>query len=208
MKLTRFTQSCIVLEKRGKRIVIDPGEPFMQQHELRDLGEVTGVFFTHEHFDHFSETAAIELHKLGACVFGSKSIAKKLGGICEQAKNKQLLEVAGFRVMPHDIDHSDMVDDSKGPENIGYIIDDILLHPGDGKNLKHVHVPIIALPLAGPDISPRDAFAFARQVKARTAIPIHYDLWGAQPAFYQQIAERFMQPFEMLIVKEGETVKL
>lgn len=208
MKLTRFTQSCILFEKAGKRIVIDPGEPFMEAYGLKVLGRVSAVFFTHEHFDHFSQTAATGLHAKGAQIFGNKSIAEKLGGLCQEVKDGHKIEVAGFVIEPRDVDHSDMVDGSRGPKNTGYIIDQTVLHPGDGKALKHAEVPVLLMPLLGPDISPRDAFAFGRQVKAKQVIPIHYDLWGANPAFFARVAEMYKQPFSFTILAVKESTDI
>lgn len=67
-------------------------------------------------------------------------------------------------------------------------------------------VPIIALPITGPDISMKDAFAFAQQVGAKIAVPIHYDKIGAYPHIYKAFAERFPFSFSIKVLEAGESL--
>jgi L-ascorbate metabolism protein UlaG (beta-lactamase superfamily) len=76
-----------------------------------------------------------------------------------------------------------MVDGSKSVQNTGYLINSQLFHPGDGKELAGLKVDTLAVPINGPDISLKDAYAFCMQVAAKQVIPIHYDYLGGNPDF-------------------------
>ncbi|MDP3207701.1 MAG: MBL fold metallo-hydrolase, partial [Rhodoglobus sp.] len=51
MKLTKFEHACMVIEKAGSRLVIDPGG---YTPPLTDLDGVVAVVITHEHADHWT----------------------------------------------------------------------------------------------------------------------------------------------------------
>ena len=51
MKLTKYEHACLILEKAGSTLVIDPGSFTMP---LADLDNVVGIVITHEHADHWT----------------------------------------------------------------------------------------------------------------------------------------------------------
>lgn len=209
MKVTRYPQSCIVIEKDGFSIAIDPGDPFVALHKAEGLKDVGAVFYTHDHFDHCNRALAAQLHEWGIPLFGNASVAALLQTTpCVTVTPGEIITVGPFRVNPALMAHSNMVDGEPGPENTGYIIDDHLLHPGDSQHVDGVTVPVIALPIVGPDISPRTAYKMAQTVGAKTAIAIHYDLFGAQPEFYKLNYERFTAPFKLTVLADGESVEV
>jgi L-ascorbate metabolism protein UlaG (beta-lactamase superfamily) len=209
MKVTRYPQSCIVIEKDGFSIVIDPGDPFVAKHKAEELKHVGAVFYTHDHFDHCNRALAAQLHEWGIPLFGNASVVALLQSTpCITVTPGEMITVGPFAVNPALMAHSDMVDGGPGPENTGYIIDNHLLHPGDSHHVDGVTVPVIALPIIGPDISPRTAYKMAQTVGATTAIAIHYDLFGANPEFYELNYERFTAPFKLTVLADGESVEV
>lgn len=209
MKITRYPQSCLLIEKDGFSIVIDPGDPFVALHKAEELKHVGAVFYTHDHFDHCNRALAAQLHEWGIPLFGNASVDALLQDTpCIVVKPGEIINVGPFSINPAMLAHSEMVDGDAGPENTGYIIDNYLLHPGDSPHVEGVNVPVIALPIVGPDISPRTACDMAKGVGAKTAIAMHYDLWGANAEFYKTIFERFTMPFELKILADGESVEV
>lgn len=61
MKITRYPQSCILVEKGGQQIVIDPGSLFLQTHTIAELQNVAAVLYTHQHPDHYEPSIADSL---------------------------------------------------------------------------------------------------------------------------------------------------
>lgn len=209
MKITRYPQSCLVIEKEGFAIAIDPGDPFVASHKAEELKHVGAVFYTHDHFDHCNRALAAQLHKWGIPLFGNASVSALLQDTpCVTVTPGEVVKVGPFTINPALMAHSDMVDGQPGPENTGYIIDNHLLHPGDSPHVDGVTVPVIALPIVGPDISPRRAWDMAANVGAKTAIAIHYDLFGAQPDFYKLNYQRFTAPFALKVLADGESIEV
>lgn len=209
MKITRFPQSCLVIEKDGFSIAIDPGDPFVALHKAEELRHVGAVFYTHDHFDHCNRALAAQLQEWGIPLFSNASVAALLQNTpCTVVEPGKIIHIGPFAVNPALMAHSDMVDGKPGPENTGYIIDNYIVHPGDSPHVEGVSVPVIALPLVGPDISPRTAHDMAVAAGAKTAIAMHYDLWGAKPEFYKLIFERFTAPFALKVLADGESIEV
>lgn len=206
MKVTRFTQSCLLLEQDGHKLVIDPGEQFLQLHSIADLGGVEAVLYTHEHSDHYNANIAEQLIAAGATLYANESTAKLIGdGKVSVVNDGDVFTAAGFEVTARELPHCLLPDGSAGPQNTGYVINGALFHPGDGKELDGLTVDNLALPIAGPDISILDAITFAKQVSAKVAIPIHYTVVPADPDVFATYAKRGAPSLEVRVLADGES---
>lgn len=202
MKLTKYPQSCLALEKDGARIVIDPGKLAMDAYTLDDLGDVQAVLYTHRHPDHFDERQVEELINRGVQLFANADVCGLIGqGNATEVADGQTMQIAGFQVTPRHLPHVPLVDGSPGPPNNGYVIDDILFHPGDGIELPGLSIDALAVPIAGPSISFRDAYRFVESVGAKIALPIHYDSFIADPARFA----KFCDVAEVVVLDHGES---
>lgn len=208
MKITRYEQSCMLLELDGTRILIDPGaRPFAEKRKVEDLGDIDAIFFTHEHADHFDKEIA-EKYSALIPVYVNDSTSKQMAGSPKIINDGDTVSAGNFQVQARELPHCLMPDGSEGPQNTGYLINGEFFHPGDGINLDGLSVKYLALPITGPDVSARAAFQFARQVSAKKALAMHYDTFGANPDIYAMFAKRFNQPFELMVVKPGESIDL
>lgn len=210
MNITRFPQSCILIEKNNQRIVIDPGTPFLNTHSPEEIKGVAAVFYTHQHPDHYEPSIADTLFQAGTAVYANEATAQLIGeDRCRVLRDGATFQIGGFEVRAYELPHCLGPDGSSGPQNTGYIVDDIFFHPGDGKEMQAaLQVNTIALPMTGPDITALDAFTFARQVKAKLAIPIHFDLMGANMDVYKRWADSSNLPFEFRILGDGESLEI
>jgi L-ascorbate metabolism protein UlaG (beta-lactamase superfamily) len=182
MKVTRYFQSCLLIEEGGARILIDPSG--QDTDRLGDFGKLDAVLYTHEHSDHFDAEMAQTFVEQGvAPVYANASTAKQIKASKTEVADGQEFKINGLKIKAIELPHCLMVDGSKGPQNTGYLFNEKLFHPGDGKELKGLSVDTLAMPLAGPDISLKDAYAFTMQVSAKRVIPIHYDFLGGNPDF-------------------------
>lgn len=176
MQVTKFRQSTLMLEGDG-RIAIDVGTTTTAVHDLAELGHLDAVLFTHRHGDHLDRDVVPRLREAGVALYGNADVCSLLGEGAVQVTSGEVFEVAGFRIEPRDLAHVELVDGSPGPPNTGFVVDDRLFHPGDGISLAGLTVDALAVPIAGPSISARDAYRFIQEVSASTAIPIHYDVF-------------------------------
>ena len=186
MKVTKYPQSCLVVEKSdGGRLLIDPGNFAIDAHDVDDFGPVDAVLYTHRHPDHCDERGLEALLERDVVAYGNADVVALLGADrVAEIRDGEAVEIAGFEVLPRDLPHVVMVDGAPGPPNTGFVLDGAFFHPGDGIGLEGLRVEKLALPIAGPSISFRDAYRFVEQVGARRAVPMHYDMFIADPHLF------------------------
>jgi L-ascorbate metabolism protein UlaG (beta-lactamase superfamily) len=171
-----------LVEDNGVRVLIDPSG--QEKERLGDFGKLDAVFYTHEHSDHFDADMARDFVEQGmAPVYANVSTAKLIEASKTVIGDGQEYDVKGLKIKAVELPHCLMVDGSKSVQNTGYLINTRLFHPGDGKELAGLKVDTLAVPINGPDISLKDAYAFCMQVAAKQVIPIHYDYLGGNPDF-------------------------
>ena len=198
----------MLIELENSRILIDPGAvPFGQKRSIDKLGKLDAIFFTHEHADHFDKDEA-DKYSFLIPVYANESTAKQMSGKPNIINHGDTEKIGSFEIKAVELPHCLMPDGSAGPQNTGYLINGTFFHPGDGIELEGLSVKYLALPITGPDVSPKDAFSFGRQVSAEKAIAIHYDSFGANPDFYSRLIERYKQPFELIALEAGQSVEL
>ena len=208
MKITRYFQSCLLVEDGKARILIDPSGDDVDN--FASFGKLDAVFYTHEHADHFDPELADKFMAAGVTTYANASTAQKMKYKPEVVTDAQPFEVNGAKIKVIELPHCLMPNGSEGPQNSGYLINEKLFIPGDGKELDDLSVEILALPITGPDVSMKDAFAFAKQVNAKEVVPIHYDKIGANPEVYATFAGYFPDDFtfKFHVLKQGESVEV
>ena len=120
----------------------------------------------------------------------------------------QEFNVGSLTVKALELPHCLMIDGSEGPQNTGYLINNKLFHPGDGKELQGLHAEVLALPISGPDISLKDASDFVKQLAARTVVPIHYDYIGTNPEVFAAFVGYSHQTFQVKVVRQGQSAEV
>lgn len=180
----------------------------MQTHTLDELGGVGAVLYTHQHSDHYDASIAQALLAQGAQLYANAATAELIGEQAQIVDDGQEFQVGPFTITARELPHCLLPDGSAGPQNTGYVIDGVLFHPGDGKEIEGLHVDNLALPITGPDISILDAINFAKQVKAKVAIPIHYTAIPASPEVFSEYAGRGGVDFEVRILADGESTEI
>lgn len=206
MKVTRFVQSCLLVEEAGSRILIDPSVG--EKDNLEKFGKLDAVLYTHEHGDHFDPELTKKFMEQGISVYANESTSKQIANKSNIVKDQKEFDIKGLKIRVLELPHCPMPDGSAGPQNVGYLINQKLFHPGDGINLEGLEVDNLAVPITGPDVSMRDAFDFLKQVKAKIGIPVHYDKLGANAEVYRTFASYFDFPFELKPLKQGESIEL
>lgn len=205
MKITKYPQSCLLLDNGDGRILIDPGNLAMDAFTLDDFGHVDAVLYTHRHADHFDERHVAAIVDRGIALFANEDTAALIdGGSVATVADGDNFEVAGFDVTARELPHMPMVDGSAGPPNTGYLVEGTFFHPGDGIELPGLEVDHLAVNLAGPSTSFRDAYAFTKATGASKVVPVHYDFFVAKP---EQFAH-FCDIAEVVIIEPGSTATL
>lgn len=206
MKVTKYPQSCLLLDKDGKRIVIDLGNFFAAQYSVGDLGQVEAVFYTHQHPDHYDQAIAEEFKSRGVPLHGNADVAALIGAGAIEVKSGVSLTVAGFDVLPHDIPHFQKPG-VEMPHNTGYIIDGNFFHPGDGIINNGVSVNNLAAPVGGP-FGFEATIEFIRSVGATKVVPIHYSNQELYPTDPQEFMNLGKDTAEIVLLDDGESIDI
>jgi L-ascorbate metabolism protein UlaG (beta-lactamase superfamily) len=206
MKVTKYPQSCLLLEKDGKRIVIDPGNFFSAHYDISELGKIEAVFYTHQHGDHYDDSIVERFKADGIGLYGNAAVAQLIGPAANVVKGGEYLNVAGFKILPHDIPHFEKPG-VEMPPNTGYIVDDNFFHPGDGIINNGVKADNLTAPIAGP-FGFDKVIELIKSVGAKTVIPVHYsnqEMYPCDPDSFIKSAQEFAH---IILLDDGESVEL
>ncbi|MFE7541598.1 MBL fold metallo-hydrolase [Streptomyces platensis] len=167
MRLTKYTHSCVRLERPGGgTLVIDPGI----WSEARALHGADAILVTHEHADHAD---VLRLKGLGAPVYAPKGA--DFGGLLDviEVEPGEEFSAAGFHVTAHGGRHARIYGDLPDCANLGYLIDERLYHPGDSLHVPDEPVETLLVPVQASWLRTSDAIDFVRAVKPERAYGIH-----------------------------------
>lgn len=165
MRMTRWTHSCVRLERGGRTLVVDPGA----WSEPRALDGADAVLLTHEHGDHVD---LLRLRGLGVPVFAP--VGAHLPGLSATAiSSGESLSIAGFRVSAVGGSHAAVMPGHDTCTNLGYVIDELLYHPGDSLHVPGQQVDTLLVPLQASWLKTSEAVEFTRDVAPRQAFGIH-----------------------------------
>lgn len=188
MRLTKYTHSCIRLEREDLGVlVIDPGI----WSEPRALRGADAVVVTHEHADHID---VLRLAGLGIPVYAPKGAVLPEVDTIEVSAGEQFT-AAGFRITAHGGRHAHIYGSLPDCANLGYVVEDGLYHPGDSLHVPDVPVETLLVPLQASWMRTGEAIDFVRAVRPERAIGIHD----------AQINERGLASVNGWLEEEGRT---
>lgn len=176
MELTKHTHATVVLSKGEGSLVVDPGAYTPNSAEL--VEGAAAVLVTHAHPDHFDagilDAALAAQPSLTAYVPGS--VAEQLadhGAQVVTVKAGDSFQAAGFDVAVFGEKHAVIHPDVPVDENVGFLVDGRVFHPGDAYLEPGVAVETLLLPTSGPWVSTEAAVDYVRAVKPGAVIQIH-----------------------------------
>lgn len=211
MKVTKYPQSHLVIEKDGKKIVIDPGNfTFDQGFKIEQFQNADCYLITHLHDDHVGYKTIKELVGDSKVYANTESVKKlkELGVEAIEVKDQEEWEVNGFKIKAVDLPHVHLEGTNPMPQNTGFVIDDIFFHSGDGLEVDDLLVNNAALPIGHSAISNNDVFKTMRKLKAKVLIPIHYDAYKRDPAEIKKQSDHYNFGFDIRPLKNEESTEL
>ncbi|MEK7554464.1 MAG: MBL fold metallo-hydrolase [Patescibacteria group bacterium] len=179
MIIKKFLHSCIYLESGSSSLIIDPGEfSFIEKMIVpEDLPAADAVLISHEHSDHYFPAA---LRALDAkrkiriithqCITSLLEEVKMMSSEVLLADSK--IQIGSFSITGIKAPHGSLP--IPAPENIGFLINNKIFHPGDSLDFTLAeHLDVFFLPIAAPWLTTTKAIETALRIKPKVVIPIH-----------------------------------
>lgn len=207
MKITKFPQSCLLIETKGKKILVDPGNLKYKDEYFDIWNSVDIILITHKHPDHCNTEV---LEKLNTTIYSTKEVSDANESLkINIVKENDIIELDNIKVeVVHAIHgYQPLLKGSKEiHENVGYIIDDgenRLYTTSDTICFRNEYkADILCIPVTGHGLtmSAFEAALYAKEVGAVLTIPIHMDNPAFPPNFdyIKEMFEKYEVEYEIL----------
>jgi L-ascorbate metabolism protein UlaG (beta-lactamase superfamily) len=190
MKLTKYQHACLVLEKDGTALVIDPGS---YSHDFMTPKRVAAVVITHEHPDHFDEKLVQQILASNpkATIIAHESISGRFTNYSTIAAKVGENYVAGpFSLQFFGGTHASISESTQVPPNLGVLVDAELYYPGDSFTIPEgIHVKTLALPASAPWLKISEPMQFLSAVKPDFTFPTHDAILSSEG---KELADRML----------------
>ena len=171
MKITKLEHSGIIIEKDENKIVFDPVE---FKEKIPRLEKVVAIIVTHKHGDHLQpEIIARVRHDNPSAKVFITSDAALLIEDATVVNNGDSFEVGGFKLDFFGENHAAIVPGQIPCENIGVVIDDSVVNPGDSFDWPYVETNVLFVAIAAPWLKIAESMNYVESVKPKIVIPVH-----------------------------------
>lgn len=173
MKFTKLEHSGCVIEKDGTKIVCDPVE---FETSLPDLDNVVAIVVTHKHGDHLQleRISAILDRNSEAHIFTTEDASMEIPD-SEIVKDGDVVTVGGFELKFFGKNHASIVPGKIPCQNVGVVIDDKIVNPGDSFDApsEMSRPEILLVPSAAPWCKVWEGMAYIKTMRPKIAAPVH-----------------------------------
>lgn len=201
MKITKFPQSCLLIETKGKKILIDPGTLKYKEEYFNVWNNVDIILITHKHADHCN-VEVLEKINDNIKIYSSSEVKNKYPtlniNIVKENDKFTVGEEITIEVVHAEHGYIPLMRKTGGKviENIGYIIDD-----NDTRTYitsdticfeNDYECDILCIPVSdyGVVMGAFEAALFAKATNAKLVIPLHSDS-TQYPVDFEFVKEMF-----------------
>lgn len=187
MKITKYNQSCLLIETNNKRILIDPGNIGYEESLLDEWKNINYILVTHRHGDHCNKEAINTIVKRdNALVYTTKEVTDNVDLINPIiVKQGDVINLGNIKIEVTKAVHGFLTKMKKSGneifENVGYIVDDgnkRLYATSDTINFNNDYkCDILCMPFNGNGLTLGiiDGVEFAQDINPQLIIPIHLE---------------------------------
>lgn len=216
MKITKYPQSCLLIETKGKKILIDPGALKYKEEYFEVWNSVDIILITHKHPDHCNTEVLRKLNK-NIKMYSTREVqdANQILDINIIKENDKIkLEDITIEVVHAIHGYQPLLKGKEIYENVGYIIDDgenRLYTTSDTICFKNDYkADVLFIPVTGHGLtmSAFEAALYSKEVGATLTIPVHMDNPAFPPDFkyIKEMFEKYEVEYEIL--DNDETIEI
>ncbi len=186
LTLSKFRHSCVLLERDGVRLLVDPG---VFSSGFETLTDLAGVLITHQHPDHLDVDRLVPLlgNNPQAQVIADPASTAQLADAGVRAREVHAgdeVSVDGLQLKVYGGQHAEIAPGVVVPPNVGYAVDDAFAYAGDAYTPPPQPVEVLAIPTAAPWLKASETIAFIQQVRPKSVVPVHEALLASTEIFY------------------------
>lgn len=215
MKITKYPQSCVMIEVNNKKILIDAGGLKYQEKFFEAWKKADIILITHKHTDHVK---ADILKELNIPIYSTQEVQNEFPELnINFVKENDTITFDDLKIEVVKAVHGynpNLKDGKEVFENVGYIIDDenhrfyltsdTICFKNDFK------ADIVALPVTahGLTMSSYEAALFAKELGAKLVLPVHMDndMYPTDLNYLKENFEKFDIKYKILNIEE--TIKI
>lgn len=173
MRITKYIQSCLLVETNDRVALFDPGVMSAAALDISRLTRVDDLIITHQHADHMS----LDLVKQVVAAFPDVHITAPADVVAMlSAEGIAASDQPAAHIKFFSAPHESVEPLFPLPDEIGVHYADSMSHPGDSHSFNET-MPVLALPMTGPWGTNVRAFNLALELKPKFIVPIHDWHW-------------------------------
>ena len=171
MEITKLEHSGIIIEKEGEKVIFDPVE---FEETIPKLENVVAAIITHKHSDHLQIEVIRRImnDNPGAKILTTSDAASLIDGSII-VKDGDTYEIGGFKLDFFGKDHAAIVSGQIPCENIGVVVDDGIVNPGDSLDCPNANVEVLFAPISAPWLKIAESMDFVEKIGPNVVIPVH-----------------------------------
>lgn len=218
MKITKFPQSCLLIETKGKKILVDPGNLKYKEEYFEIWNKVDVILITHKHRDH-CYTGVLEKIDKNIPIYSTNEVKNAHSTLeINIVKENDIIQIDDEIAV--EVVHAEhgyvppMKTGAKVIENIGYIIDDketrVYITSDTICFQNDYKCDIVCLPVSdyGVVMGAFEASLFAKETNAKLVIPLHSDS-PKYPVNFDFVKKMFTDnEVECRILQNEETIEI
>lgn len=212
MKITKYPQSCLLIETKDKKILVDAGKLKYKEEYFNIWKQSDIILLTHKHGDHVNYDV---LKNIGVPTYSTLEVQNTYPELeINIIKEKDSINIDSINIEVVKAVHGynpNLKNGGEVFENIGYIIDDNktrLYITSDTICFNNDYkADIVALPVTahGLTMSSYEAALFAKDLGAKLVLPIHMDneKYPTDLEYMKINFERFNTNYKVLEIEES-----
>ena len=212
MKITKYPQSCLMIETDNQKFLVDPGSIKYEDKFLDEWKKADYIFVTHKHGDHIKGDAVKEINKP---IYSTQEVQNAFPDLnINIVKENDVLQFGNVKVEVVKAIHgyNPLLKGGKAVlENVGYIFDDgncRLYTTSDTVCFENNYkCDVVALPVTahGLTMSSYEAALFSKELETKLVLPIHNDnaVYPTDFEYLKENFDRFEINYKVLEIEES-----